>query len=468
MRELIFRADTKAKRLAKIKSKTYRRLKKQKQKLMMEKLDVSGDSADDEEKRLQREVERARERATLKHKNTGKWAKAMKARGELDEDQRQEVLEMLQRGEKLRRKIHAKGEGDEDEDDSDDDIGDEGQIRASAFDEVARLAEEKGLENSNKSLFSMKFMKDAMARDNKRAQGMADEFLKDLAGSDAEVASDNNDDDPKNQPERTVGRVSFRPGAQAGVITSFSFENSINPNLRQQTQPTSMRRSPPDVAGDSESISVISSHTLSSQSTAVLPAKPKPPTTATPTTSSIALQATSSEPENPWLNIQLSSSSKITRKKNEIIVGKSSGLAEKSKNRLRKHQEKHESERTRARDDAVVEISMSSVLNFRPGESEQMGPPPASKANGKAKVATQADVDSDEDSGVNSEVEEQEQRLSEKKRKGKGKARDQGAVKPFAQRDLVSLAFAGDKVVQVCFPPKSCTEIGVLYSSLRL
>ena len=221
MREFMFRADTKAKRLAKIKSKTYRRLKKQKQK-QMEKLDVSEDSVDDEEKRLQHEVERARERATLKHKNTGKWAKSMKARGELDGDQRQEVLEMLQRGEKLRRKIHAKDEGDEDEDDSDDDIGDEGQIRASAFDEVARIAEEEGSEHSKKSLFSMKFMKDAMVRDNKRAQDMADEFLKDLAGSDAEVAPDSDNDDPKNQLERIVGRISFRPGTQAGVIASFS------------------------------------------------------------------------------------------------------------------------------------------------------------------------------------------------------------------------------------------------------
>lgn len=466
MRELMFRADTKAKRLAKIKSKTYRRLKKQKQK-NMEKLDVGEDSADDEEKRLQHEVERARERATLKHKNTGKWAKAMKARGELDEDQRQEVLEMLQRGEKLRRKIHAKDEGDEDDDDSDDDIGDEGQIRASAFDEVARLEEEEGPEHSKKSLFNMKFMKDAMVRDNKRAQDMADEFLKDLAGSDVEAASDNDDDDPGSQPERTVGRVSFRPGTQAGVIASFSFKSPIDPNFRQQAQPTSLRRSPPDVAGDSESISVMSSQTLSSQSTVVLSTKSKAPTIATPTSPRAALQVASSEPVNPWLGIQ-PSSSKTTRKKNEIIVGKSSGLAEKSKNRLRKHQEKHGSEREKAREDAVVEISMSSVLNLRPGESEQADPHPTSKANGKAKVGTQADADSDEDSGVNSEVEEQEQRLTEKKRKGKGKARDQSAVMPFAQRDLVSLAFAGDKVVQVRFPPKCCTEIGALYSLLRL
>jgi U3 small nucleolar RNA-associated protein 14 len=236
MRELMFRADTKAKRLAKIKSKTYRRLKKKQKQKLVEKLNVDEDSADDEERRLQREVERARERATLKHKNTGKWAKAMKARGELDEDQRQEVLEMLQRGEKLRRKIHAKGESDEDEDDSDDDTGDEGQIRASAFDEVARIAEDEGPEPSKMCLFSMKFMKDAIARDNKRGQDMADEFLRDLAGSDAEVASDN-DDGPQNQPEQTVGRVSFRPGAQAGVIASFPSKTLLIPASDNRSNP---------------------------------------------------------------------------------------------------------------------------------------------------------------------------------------------------------------------------------------
>ena len=226
MRELMFRADAKAKRLAKIKSKTYRRLKKKQKQKLTEKLDPGEGSADDE-KNLQREVERARERATLKHKNTGKWAKAMKARGELDEDQRQEVLEMLQRGEKLRRKIHAKSEDDEGEDE--DDTGDEDKIRASAFDEVARLVEGEGPEHSEKGLFSMKFMKDAMARDNKKAQDMADEFLKDLAGSDAEVASDN--DDPHGQPERTGERVSFRPGVQVGVTASLSSENPINLGL---------------------------------------------------------------------------------------------------------------------------------------------------------------------------------------------------------------------------------------------
>ena len=199
----------------------------------------------------------------------------------------------------------------------------------------------------------------------------------------------------------------------------------------------------------------------------VPPTKSKPPTTIASALSNAALPAASLEPENPWLNIQPSFSSKTTRKKNEIIVGKSSGLPEKAKNRLRKHQEKHESEREKAKDDAVVEISMNSVLNLRPGESRQLDLPPVSKTKGKAKVAAQADVDSDEDSELNSEVEEQEQRLAEKTRKAKGKAKGQGAVKPFAQRDLVSLAFAGDKVVQVYLPPKCCAETGAVYSFAR-
>lgn len=191
-------------------------------------------------------------------------------------------------------------------------------------------------------------------------------------------------------------------------------------------------------------MSVISSHTLSSQSTAVAPTHPKPLTAAT--SSSITLPVAPSESVNPWLTIHPDSSSKIARKKNEVVVGRSSGLAEKSKHRLRKHQEKHESEREKARDDAVVEISIDNVLNLRPGDTGKAEVPPLSKAKG---FFTQANDDSGEDSDINSEVEEQERMLAEKKRKGKGKATDQGAVKPFAQRDLVSLAFAGDKVVQV-------------------
>ena len=144
-------------------------------------------------------------------------------------------------------------------------------------------------------------------------------------------------------------------------------------------------------------------------------------------------------------------------------MGKSSGLAEKSKNRLRKHQEEHTSEREKAKDDATVEISVNTVLDLRPGESERANPPPISGVE----VSALADANSDEDSDANSEVEEQERRLTEKKKKGKGKAKGQGAVRPFAQRDLVSLAFAGDKVVQVRSSPMCCVEVDASFQIVR-
>lgn len=220
-----------------------------------------------------------------------------------------------------------------------------------------------------------------------------------------------------------------------------------------QAQLMSLGHSQPDFPGDAESTSAISSHTLSSQSTTVPNIQPKSPTIITSTASAATPQVTLSGPENPWLVIQ-SSSSKIAKKKNEIVVGKSSGPAQKSKNRLRKHQGKHESEREKARDEAVVEISLNGVLNLRSEDEGQEDPTPAYKGKDRAEVETLVNGDPGEGSDVNSEVEEQERRLAEKRGKRGGKARDQGAVKPFAQRDLVSLAFAGDKVVQVCPFPK--------------
>ena len=140
-------------------------------------------------------------------------------------------------------------------------------------------------------------------------------------------------------------------------------------------------------------------------------------------------------------------------------------MVEKSKNRLRKHKEKHEGEREKARDDAVVEITMSDILNLRPEDTQGVCPPAVPGARG---VATRESGDSDEDADANSEVEEQERKLVEKKRKGKGKVKDRGAVKPFTQRDLVSLAFAGDKVVQVCFLLGCGTEVIASYSFVCL
>lgn len=230
MRELIFRAEAKAKRVAKIKSKTYRRIKKR-EKAKLGEVDEESGGEEDEEGRMKREVERARERATLRHKNTGKWAKAMKARGELDGDQRREINEMLERGDRLRRRIQGRGSDDERDNDSEDDDenGEDAveRIKRSAFDELEKMeavAEEtEGGVTKGKSVFEMKFMKDAMAKEKQRVEQMADDFVRELGEQD----DPNNEDDDiftssrNTSSQRVGGRVSYRPGNTVSVLTSL-------------------------------------------------------------------------------------------------------------------------------------------------------------------------------------------------------------------------------------------------------
>ncbi|KAG8832010.1 hypothetical protein FRC17_002229 [Serendipita sp. 399] len=119
-RDLIFRAEIKAKRVAKIKSKMYRKMQKKERAKQAEKLKLTGESIDEEEERMKAELDRAKERATLKHKNAGKWANSMRSKNELDDDQRKDMQEMYDRGEKLRRKIAGKGSESDDQEETSD------------------------------------------------------------------------------------------------------------------------------------------------------------------------------------------------------------------------------------------------------------------------------------------------------------------------------------------------------------
>ena len=139
------------------------------------------------------------------------------------------------------------------------------------------------------------------------------------------------------------------------------------------------------------------------------------------------------------------------RRKNEILVGKNSTGAAKSKHQIKKQLLKGAEEREKAQDDAVVEISMDEVLKLpsEPGareeEEDHATGVKSGKAKGKEKAAPNGrQVDAAfEASDAESEVEAQE-REQQVKAKGKGKG-----IKAFEQRDLVALAFAGDNVVQV-------------------
>ena len=85
MRSLMFYNEKKQRKIAKIKSKVYRKIHKKHaengKQLSLEELEkLSPEQAKEEKDRL--EFERAKERMTLKHKNTGKWARQMLGRSD--------------------------------------------------------------------------------------------------------------------------------------------------------------------------------------------------------------------------------------------------------------------------------------------------------------------------------------------------------------------------------------------------
>ena len=152
------------------------------------------------------------------------------------------------------------------------------------------------------------------------------------------------------------------------------------------------------------------------------------------------------EQRNPWLALRDDGPSRAAQKKHEVVVGKESAGAEKSKNKLRKRVKKREEEKEKAQEEASVEISMANVMTLGAANTNaEAGPSklqPKAKATQRAKPV-QVQVPEDDDDDVHSEAEEQERAL-QLKGKGRGKG-----VKAFEQRDLVARAFAGDNVIQV-------------------
>ncbi|KAI0739334.1 Utp14 protein-domain-containing protein [Irpex lacteus] len=397
MRELMFRAEVKAKRVKKIKSKMFRRIRKKQRARAGEGSDEEdGEDEEGEEGVLKREVERARERAKLKHKNTGKWARAMKERGELD------------RGEKLRRRIQGRG-SDDDSDEEEDGEGDEETITAGSFDDLRKDVDhrdgEEGERKKGKSVFEMKYMKDAMAREQRKPVQMVDDYVRELDGG--EDGEERDADSPSELPDslshRVGGRVSFRSGSMTGQLRTVT-----------------------SLASDTSSVTLKSTDLLSDGTYPSLA-----------TTSPIVSRAVPlpEEASNPWLA--------------------ATADAEKSKDKLKKRGKKREEEKAKAKEDAVVGVEMASVMTLgtaapaASGSSTSAGPSttssgPSKTPKKKGKKVASAAGEEDEESDGNSEVDAQEAAL-QSKAKGKAGRKD---VQAFQQRDIVARAFAGDNVVR--------------------
>ncbi|KAJ3115116.1 hypothetical protein HDU96_001175 [Phlyctochytrium bullatum] len=188
MRSLLFYAEQKQKKIAKIKSKAYRKMLKK----AKEKQDAAEDALADldpelaRERALKAEAERIKERMTLKHKNTGKWAKSMKGRADKGVGARQELMDQLNRHQELTKKIAGDDSDDEDEDedyDEDEDIDDSGDpdaVAKSAIQRLDKMADDSVPDMPEKGVFAMKFMQRGMENQKKQLKERIESAKQDI------------------------------------------------------------------------------------------------------------------------------------------------------------------------------------------------------------------------------------------------------------------------------------------------
>lgn len=195
-RELLFREEIRARRINKIKSKTYRKIhRKERERIAQQERDAltAAGVEDSESEQERRDRRRAEERMGARHRES-KWAKGVKESGRVkwDEDARGGVTEMARRGEELKRRLEGKNvAGDQDEDylsESESEEDDE----AENGDDKSGEKLERFYENTNgvdsdaqgSKLASMDFMKRAEAARKARNDSDIEAIRRELAGEE--------------------------------------------------------------------------------------------------------------------------------------------------------------------------------------------------------------------------------------------------------------------------------------------
>ena len=222
-RELLFREEIRAKRIKKIKSKSYRRIhrRERERNLLREKQafeEAGVEPSDEEQERINRR--RAEERMGARHRE-GRWARGVKDSGRAawDEDARSGVVEMARRGEELRKRIEGKdirdGEDDpletssdssEEEDDSADNDGQ--KMKQRLQEKLQSLGGEGSVTDPGSGLASMKFMQNAEAARKKQNGEDIERMRRELAGEDSPEDSDS---------VEVSGRRSYGPQKEKSV-----------------------------------------------------------------------------------------------------------------------------------------------------------------------------------------------------------------------------------------------------------
>ncbi|KAF3436460.1 hypothetical protein FNV43_RR23552 [Rhamnella rubrinervis] len=235
MRSLLFRHEMKAKRIKKIKSKTYHRLlKKDRLKAASAENHMDPEAAKDLARK--HEYERAKERMTLRHKSSSKWAKRIKERGfdVQDEGTRAAVAEqqhlhalLTRKRNSMRDSSSSSSEDSSDEDDIDENFAGTDQGRASRLLQEAKEKTLKVLnaddEMPNSGVLSLPFMVRGMKKRDEAAAEEAKLALQDLEALSKQFEGSSDAEDPKLVP--SSGRMVFSGGGQPAPKSSNRTES---------------------------------------------------------------------------------------------------------------------------------------------------------------------------------------------------------------------------------------------------
>ncbi|CAA0809862.1 U3 ribonucleoprotein (Utp) family protein [Striga hermonthica] len=226
MRSLLFRHEIKAKRIKKIKSKTYHRLlKKDKKKAAEAAIQMDPEAA--KELAMKQEFKRAEERMTLKHKNSSKWAKRILKRGldAQDEATREAFGEQLNQHAALTRKMNSLKESSSSDESSDGDDSDDmsgGSDRDMSSKLIAKAKEKtikilEGDEELPKSgVLSLPFMVRGLQKRREAADEEAKLALEDYESSLKQIQGQNVS--AKHEKSASSGRMVF--GAAKKVVAN--------------------------------------------------------------------------------------------------------------------------------------------------------------------------------------------------------------------------------------------------------
>lgn len=489
-RELMFRAERKAKRVAKIKSRTFRKIAKKARNRAageegegqlsleeMAQLDAldGGDRMEKERERL--ETLRARERATLRHASGksgatagGRWSKGLRNLDGMDDDVKAAVRSRESKQELLRRKIlgndEAGGSSDDDDDastvESELDQEDDEAVKLRTMDELAALRSAGSGEKKElpKGLMGMKFMQKALQRQNDRVDSMIDDFDDQFEGRTADDGDDRAGDLVQNNP----GRMVFAPSASAASTSASA--------AQEQPAAAKKRATSARTNGTVSTSADVGSASSNASSSTLVDYNPfsNLSTGNGQAPASFGLGGSKAGKEvNPWLvaSKEGPSAATVSRKGNEKIVTKDSRSTEKSSAKLRKEQGKDREVLRKAQNEAKVEIDLDKVLLAKPASAESANAPrssppaqdaptsdlpgtspasakrrknredapPPSSAAPASRLLHKGDADDSDEASDNDE-----DALPEALKK-------QQNPQAFQQRDLVARAFAGDNVI---------------------